>query len=247
MIYSLLPVRPPALAGRLTEPTGTGIARLRSRACPDRRPAHRWDVPARPPRLLSGGPTSVRDVVTIDAGANVLVPLAPDHLDGMWDAMLESSAELRTTMAWWRDEQTRDDMAGWIDYARTAWEGGSMFAFSIVDADGRYLGACSLEGVSRQASSANLSYWVRTGATGRGVARTAARALARWGCLDRRLRRVEISVVTSNTASIAVARGSGAHHEGCQRNKAAWAGNNYDLEVFSFIPDDFDSEAHIHE
>jgi RimJ/RimL family protein N-acetyltransferase len=142
-------------------------------------------------------------------------------------------------MAWWRDEQTRDDIAGWIEFAETAWHGGSMFAFSILDHDGRYLGACSLEGVSQHTRSANLSYWVRTGATGRGVARTAARALARWGCLDKGLRRVEISVVRSNTASIATARGSGAHYEGCLRNKAMWAGNSYDMEVFSFVPDDF--------
>ena len=178
-------------------------------------------------------------MVTIDAGANILVPLVPDHLDRMWDAMQESSAELRVTMTWWRDEQTRDDMAGWIEFAKSAWDSGSLFAFSIVDRDGHYLGACSLEGVSQHTGSANLSYWVRTGATGQGIARTAARALARWGCLDRDLRRVEISIVSSNSASIAAARGSGAHYEGCLRNKAMWAEHSYDMEVFSFIPDDF--------
>jgi RimJ/RimL family protein N-acetyltransferase len=157
----------------------------------------------------------------------------------MWAAMTESADALRRTMSWWRDDQTRHDMAAWIAFAGSARADGTLYAFSIFDAAGRYLGACSLEAVSPTTRSANLSYWVRTSATGQGVARTCARALAEFGCTALGLRRVEIGVVTTNPASVAAARASGAHYEGRLRNKTVWEGLSYDLEVFSFVPADF--------
>ena len=169
----------------------------------------------------------------------MLVPLAPEHLDGMWAAMNESAGALRTTMPWWRDEQTREDMGAWIAYAGSAREDGTLYAFSILDSTGRYMGACSLEAVSPATRSANLSYWVRTSATGNGIARTCARALAEFGCTALGLRRVEIGVVTTNPASVAAAHGSGAHYEGRLRNKIYWEGQSHDLEMFSFVPTDF--------
>ena len=96
-----------------------------------------------------------------------------------------------------------------------------------------------MEGVDRQRSAANLSYWVRTSATGRGVARTAARLLADWGVGPLGLHRVEISMVTTNAARRAAAAASGAVAEGVLRNKARWAGESHDMAVFSFVPADF--------
>src|SRR5262245_20699118 len=169
----------------------------------------------------------------------MLVPLAPEHLDGMWAAMAESAGALRTTMPWWRDGQIREDLAAWIAYAGSARDDGTLYAFSILDGTGRYMGACSLEAISPTTRSANLSYWIRTSATGHGIARTCARALAEFGCTALGLRRVEIAVATTTPASVAAARASGAHYDGRLRNKIFWAGQRHELEAFSFVRADF--------
>jgi ribosomal-protein-serine acetyltransferase len=141
--------------------------------------------------------------------------------------------------AWWRPDGTVADQEAWARFTRDAWENGTLYAFVILDPDWTLLGACSLEGVDRQRSSANLSYWVRTSATGRGVARTAARLLAGWGVGPVGLHRVEISMVTANSASRAAAAASGAVAEGVLRNRARWADESHDMAVFSFVPADF--------
>lgn len=110
----------------------------------------------------------------------------------------------------------------------TTWADDRLYAFAILSAGGALLGSCSLEGVDRKRSSANLSYWVRSSATGRGVARTAVRLLAEWGIGTLGLHRVEISMVTTNAASRAAAAGSGAVAEGVLRNKARWGGRSWD-------------------
>jgi RimJ/RimL family protein N-acetyltransferase len=208
------------------------------RACAATSPTARQYYP-----VMAQGPQRLarpsRDVA-LSTSSVVLVPLDASHLDGMWAAMAESAAALRATMAWWRDEQTKDDIAAWVSFTESAWQSGTLFAFSILDAaDGRYLGACSLENVNETSLSANLSYWVRSSSTGRGIASGAARRLALWAVNDLQLVRVEITMVTTNAASIATARKSGAAFEGCLRNKARWSGECYDMMVFSFVPQDF--------
>ena len=178
--------------------------------------------------------------IALSTDSVVLVPLDASHLDGMWAAMAESAAALRSTMAWWRDEQTKNDMAAWTSFTESAWHSGTLYAFSILDPAGeRYLGACSLEGVDVTRLSTNLSYWVRSSSTGRGIASGATRRLALWAVTELHLARVEITMVTTNAASIATARKSGAAFEGCLRNKGRWLGECHDMMVFSFVPQDF--------
>lgn len=183
-------------------------------------------------------PPLSRDV-RLSGGGIELRPLDTEHAAALDEAIRESAAELERTVPWWRPDATAADQEAWARFTRDAWDKGTLYAFVILDPDGTLLGACSLEGVDRQRSAANLSYWVRTSATGRGVARTAARLLADWGVGPLGLHRVEISMVTTNAASRAAAAASGAVAEGVLRNKARWAGESHDMAVFSFVPADF--------
>ena len=183
-------------------------------------------------------PPLSRDV-RLAGGGIELRPLDMEHAVALDEAIRESAAALERTVPWWRPDGTAADQEAWARFTRDAWEKGTLYAFVILDPDGTLLGACSLEGVDRQRSAANLSYWVRTSATGRGVARTAARLLAGWGVGPVGLHRVEISMVISNAASRAAAAASGAVAEGVLRNKARWAGESHDMAVFSFVPADF--------
>jgi ribosomal-protein-serine acetyltransferase len=185
-------------------------------------------------------PPPVSRDVRLAGGEVELRPLEVEHAVAFDEAVRESAAELEATMPWWRPDATVADQETWARFTRDAWAQGTLYAFVVLGGDGRLLGACSLEGVDRRRSSANLSYWVRTSAAGRGVARTAARLLAGWGVGPLGLHRVEISMVTSNAASRAAAAASGAVAEGVLRNKARWGGQSYDMAVFSFVPADFD-------
>ena len=180
-----------------------------------------------------------RDVRLVGGGIE-LRPLDVDHAVAFDEAVRESAAELKGTVPWWRPDATVADHKAWARFTRDAWAQWTLYAFVVLGGDGTLLGACSLEGVDRRRSSANLSYWVRTSATGRGVARTAARLLAGWGVGRLGLHRVEISMVTANAASRAAAAASGAFAEGVLRNNARWGGQSYDMAVFSFVPADFD-------
>jgi ribosomal-protein-serine acetyltransferase len=174
------------------------------------------------------------------AGGIELRPLDVEHAAAFDAAVRESADALRATVPWWRPDMTIADHETWARFAGEAWTEGTLYAFVILGRDGALLGACSLEAVDRRRSSANLSYWVRTSATGRGVARTAARLLGSWGVGALGLHRVEISMVTENEASRAAAVGSGAVAEGVLRNKARWADRSRDMAVFSFVPADFE-------
>jgi RimJ/RimL family protein N-acetyltransferase len=185
-------------------------------------------------------PPPVSRDVRVAGGEVELRPLEVEHAVAFDEAVRESAAELEATMPWWRPDATVADQETWARFTRDAWAQGTLYAFVVLGGAGRLLGACSLEGVDRRRSSANLSYWVRTSAAGRGVARTAARLLAGWGVGPLGLHRVEISMVTSNAASRAAAAASGAVAEGVLRNKARWGGQSYDMAVFSFVPADFD-------
>jgi hypothetical protein len=66
---------------------------------------------------------------------------------------------------------------------------------------------------------ANLGYWVRTSATGHGVATRAARLVAQFGIEKIGLLRVEIVVAIGNIASMRVAEKAGAKREGILRNR----------------------------
>src|SRR5829696_5444300 len=188
---------------------------------------------------MSSAEVPVSRDVRLTGGGIELRPLKVDHAVALHEAVRESAAQLKGTMPWWRPDATVADQEAWARFTRDAWAQGMLYAFVILGGDGTLLGACSLEGVDRRRLSANLSYWVRTSAAGRGVARTAARLLAGWGVGPLGLHRVEISMVTTNAASRAAAAASGAVAEGVLRNKARWDDRSRDMAVFSFIPDDF--------
>lgn len=193
-------------------------------------------------RRLTAPPRTLR----LDADGLSLRALSDGDVDELWDAVVESAAELRTTMPWWRADMTRQDQQEWVDWTRQAWADGVLYAFAIRESahGGRYLGSCSLEGLNWKRLSANISYWVRTSATGGGVATQAVRALARWAVKDLGLQRVEISMITANEASAAVARKSGAVFEGVLRNWARFADRNHDMRMFSFVPADYPGTEH---
>jgi ribosomal-protein-serine acetyltransferase len=165
--------------------------------------------------------------------------LSTDDAADMHEAALESAAELETTVPWFSRSMTPDSFRAWATWASEAWDRGEHYEFSILAADGSFLGGVGL-GVDAASKSANLQYWVRTAGTGRGVASAAARLASRWALQELGLQRVEIFITEQNVPSRRAAAKSGARFEGVLRNKVRWDEQAHDAHIFSFVPSDFD-------
>ncbi len=172
-------------------------------------------------------------------GAGVLLRVpTPADVTPMWEAVRESEAELSTWMAWCHEGYDREEAARWVEHCREGRSRREMFGFLIAEVDGgRVLGGCGLNQVDWQNRRANLGYWVRTTACGRGLATTAAGLVARYGFAELGLVRAEIIVATGNTASQRVAVKVGATCEGILRNRLWLHGRPYDAVGYSLVPD----------
>jgi Acetyltransferases, including N-acetylases of ribosomal proteins len=97
--------------------------------------------------------------------------------------------------------------------------------------------------IDRQNRVGNVGYWVRTQATGRGVATTAVRLAARVGFEQAGLRRLEFLVSVENEASQRVAEKVGARREGVLRRRLRVRERVDDAFLYALLPDDL-AETH---
>jgi RimJ/RimL family protein N-acetyltransferase len=171
-----------------------------------------------------------------------VVELRPPHerdVDEVFAAVRESIAELSPWMDWCHPEFAVADTAQWVRDGGRRWQQDVQYPFVIrTTADGRVVGSCGLNGLDRQNRWANLGYWLRTGATGRGYATRAARLVAGFALDVVGLDRVEILVAVGNARSLAVARRVGACEEGRLRRRLRVRADSYDAVVFSLVRGD---------
>jgi len=90
---------------------------------------------------------------------------------------------------------------------------------------------------------ANLGYWVRTSAAGRGVATRATRLASRFAFEQLGLNRIEIVAAVGNIPSQRVAEKACARREGVLRNRLLINGESLDAVLFSLVPKDVLSET----
>src|SRR5207247_8079258 len=117
-------------------------------------------------------------------------------------------------MPWCHPDYSIEESRYWLEAQVPAFQQGTSFEFAVVSADGRYLGGCGLNQIDRANSRANLGYWVRSSATGRGVATAAVERVRKWGFDQTTLVRLEVVIAIGNIASHRVAEKAGALREG---------------------------------
>lgn len=164
-----------------------------------------------------------------------LRPLGDDDAPALAEAVIESLPQLLPWMGWAHPAYDLEDAEGWVDYAREMWSLGREFQLGLL-ADGQLVGCCGLDHVDWTRRCANLGYWVRTSATGRGLATEAARAVAAWGFRMHNLVRIEVVVAVDNPRSLRTAARIGALHEGLGRNRILLRGVPMDGQVWSLVP-----------
>src|SRR2546428_7799606 len=93
-------------------------------------------------------------------------------------AVLESVAEVYPWMAWCHRRYSLDEAREWVAVQEKLAKQGMAYEFAILGEGGRFLGGCGINQISTANRFANLGYWVRTSAMGRGVAPAAPRLVA---------------------------------------------------------------------
>jgi RimJ/RimL family protein N-acetyltransferase/catechol 2,3-dioxygenase-like lactoylglutathione lyase family enzyme len=169
------------------------------------------------------------------SGAVRIRPYTAEDAEAVWEAVGESMAELAPWMPWCRPGYSPADSREWLEAQVKAFQAGTAFEFAIVGPDGRYLGGCGLNQIDRVNRRANLGYWVRTGAAGRGVATAAVELLRAWAFACTDLVRLEVVVATGNGPSHRVAEKAGAIREAVLRHRLLLDGAPRDATLYAFV------------
>ncbi len=165
-----------------------------------------------------------------------------DDAERLVEAVRESVGQIEPWMPWCHPGYSIDEARTFIASAEGAWDARTGSEMAIVAPDGaggdraeRILGVCGLNQVRPGGRIANLGYWVRTGATGAGVATEAVARLARFAFTETELVRLEIVVAVGNPASARVAEKAGALPEGIAHDRLYCQGRDHDAWMFALL------------
>ncbi len=162
-------------------------------------------------------------------------PYLPGDVDSIYEAVIESRAELAPWMPWCHAEYSKSDTLGWVESRPGAGERNEECSFVIVDVTGRIMGACGVHGFDLRNKTAEIGYWVRTSATRQGIASAAARQLAQWAFREQGIHRIEIIAAVENIGSHRVAEKAGAIREGVLRERLLLDGKRHDGVLFALL------------
>ena len=125
---------------------------------------------------------------------------------------------------------TEDDARAWL--ASTGED-----RFLIVDRETEeLLGGAGLR--APEDGVAEIGYWVRREARGRGIAPRAVRLVSEWGLRERGVARISLMTEPENAASQRVAEKAGYRREGVLRSWMELKGTRRDFVMFSLVPED---------
>ncbi|MGH3017003.1 MAG: GNAT family N-acetyltransferase [Gaiellaceae bacterium] len=114
---------------------------------------------------------------------------------------------------------TRADARAYVAACRRGWKDGSLWAFAVTDAaTGEVLGSCGVGWQDHPHGVAEIGYWVRAGARGRGVATRAVRLASEWAFEEGGVQRLQLRADELNAASQRVAVNAGFQREGVLRS-----------------------------
>jgi len=139
----------------------------------------------------------------------VLEPVSHAHDADLFQASLESRAELLPWMPWAVD-LSLDSQAAYADRALPEWEAGSP-AFAITE-HGVAVGVIGLNRITD--SEYEIHYWLATDRTGRGYVTEAAHALLEWAPDALGAKRVVLHAGMENRRSLAIAERLGFSRDG---------------------------------
>jgi RimJ/RimL family protein N-acetyltransferase len=159
------------------------------------------------------------------------------------EAVDSSLEHLQAWMPWALDEpQPLEQKQKLIELFRAAFDAGENFTYGIFDADEtKLLGGTGLH-PRVGPGGLEIGYWIRAGATRRGIATEASAALTRVGLEVCDADRIEIRIEPRNRASLGVPRKLGFVEEATLRRRlpAGGGGPLRDVTIFTMFREDLD-------
>jgi ribosomal-protein-serine acetyltransferase len=157
-----------------------------------------------------------------------------EDTEALFDAATESIDRMYPWLPWCHPGYTIEESRGWLAEQVVAFETHEAYSFGVIGRDGAYLGGCGLNRIDSVNRRANLGYWVRSSAVGRGIASRAVKLIRDWAFSNTDLIRLEIVVAADNIASLRVAEKVGALREGILRRRIFLHGVAHDAVLFAF-------------
>lgn len=174
-------------------------------------------------------------------GVVTLRPHRTSDALALGDAVRESVATVGRWQDWCHEGYTPADAEAWIAICQRHWLLGEGHEFLIFDAvTDRLLGGMGVNHLNREHRFANLGYWVRGSAQGKGVATRAGRLAVRFAFGSVKVSRVEIVAAHDNVPSRKTAERIGGVFEGILRNRLVLKGLPVDAAMYSVIPADLE-------
>jgi RimJ/RimL family protein N-acetyltransferase len=133
----------------------------------------------------------------------VLRGYAAADVDRLYSTVEENRDHLRAHMPW--ADEGRHEFVAFVTDAIAQWDRDADRNYAIIDGSGDYVGGCGLHD-RIGAGGREIGYWLAAGATGRGIATAAARALTGVALALDGVTRVEIHCDEANVRSAAVPR-----------------------------------------
>ena len=171
----------------------------------------------------------------------LLRPYVEADAEHLYAAVRESISEVSRWLPWCHENYSIDESRNFITARQLASQGDEWYSFAVFEKSSEvFIGGVGINFVNRVHQFANLGYWVRTSAAGRGFATRATRLAARFGFERLGLRRIEIVAAIDNLASQRVAEKAGAIRECVARKRLLIRGESHDAVIYSLIPEDFE-------
>jgi RimJ/RimL family protein N-acetyltransferase len=164
-----------------------------------------------------------------------LRPPTASDAEQVYEAVRESLTDLVPWMTWCSLGYSLEDARSWAVETSGARVEGAAFSFLILDPSGRVLGVVGLNQINKEQRFANLGYWVRSSASGHGIAADAVRQLERWAFEETSLERLEIVIAVGNARSQRVAEKAGAVLEGVLRARLRIHEAYHDAFMYSLV------------
>ena len=177
----------------------------------------------------------------LESNEIILKKYTIEDIPQLFEAARASINRVHPWLPWCHPNYSIDETEAWIKTRPKHWNEGKAFGFSIQNTEGTIIGGCGI-GIQSVSWCGNLGYWLRTGYTGQGYATVATKLLAEFGIRQLKLKRIEIVASVENDLSQKVAERAGAYKEGIARNRLLIHERFHDAAVYSFIPNDFDTE-----
>ena len=178
-------------------------------------------------------------MIELIEGPLLIRPYREGDASALYEAVRESLPEVSRWLPWCHENYSIEESKEFVRSRETAAHDGEWYSFAVFErGGGKFLGGVGLNFFNRVHQMANLGYWVRTSATGRGVATNATRSVARFGFEKLGLQRIEIVAAVGNLSSQRVADKAGAVREGVLRKRLMIKGESQDAVLFSLVRED---------